>query len=174
MKITILPIGNIGREVLKQIAGTVARIFNAEVEIAEKKAVPKSAYNVDRKQYFARDFIEIAKQENGGKVLGITDVDIYAKNLNFIFGQAELKGKGCVVSIHRLRPEFYISPALDGLVVKRACKEAVHELGHTFGLQHCSNKNCVMCFSPNIKGVDSKYVYFCSACTEKFASSEKV
>mgnify|MGYP001064618151 CR=1 FL=1 len=170
MNITIIPVGNIDDEVLKSIASVIGGTFNLETEIAGKKAVPKSAYNARRKQFSAHEFIEIAKQENGWKILAITDVDIYAKNLNFVFGQAELKGKACVVSTHRLAA----MPGLDGLLIKRACKEAVHELGHTFGLHHCSDMSCVMCFSPNVEGVDAKNVYFCSACIEKYARSEKV
>ncbi|MEM2989810.1 MAG: archaemetzincin family Zn-dependent metalloprotease, partial [Halobacteria archaeon] len=141
---------------------------NSETTIAQRRNIPDSAYDPKRGQFYAHEFIQIAKQEEGEKNLAITHVDIYAKNMNFVFGQAELNGKACVVSIHRLRAES------DGLLIKRACKEAIHELGHTFGLKHCSDKSCVMCFSSNIEGVDAKNAYFCSTCKEKYVNCEKV
>jgi archaemetzincin len=160
MKVTIVPIGNVEEAILKSIAVEISQIFNSQITIAPRKKVPNSAYNPKRGQFNAHEFIEMAKQEEGEKTLAITHVDIYARNMNFVFGQAELNGKACVVSTYRLRAEL----GLDGLLIKRACKEAIHELGHTLGLQHCSDKSCVMCFSSNIEGVDAKNASFCSTC----------
>lgn len=167
MKVTIIPFGNIEEEIIKSISTEISRILNSEVIIARRKNIPDSAFDPNRKQFYAHEFIQIAKQEDGEKNLAITDVDIYAKNMNFVFGQAELNGKACVISIHRLRAES------NGLLITRACKEAIHELGHTLGLKHCSDKNCVMCFSSNIEGVDAKDINFCSTCKEKYILKEK-
>jgi archaemetzincin len=46
-------------------------------------------------------------------------------------------------------------------------KEAVHELGHTYGLSHCRDIHCVMCFSNTLGDTDRKGVRFCAACEPK-------
>jgi archaemetzincin len=73
---------------------------------------------------------------NADAVLGITDRDLYAENFNFIFGLAY---SDCsVISLYRLVSED------KGLFYIRAVKEAVHELGHVAGLDHCPNIGCVI------------------------------
>jgi archaemetzincin len=46
----------------------------------------------------------------------------------------------------------------------RALKEAVHELGHTLGLRHCSRSLCVMHFSNSIFDTDKKKSLLCDQC----------
>jgi archaemetzincin len=43
-------------------------------------------------------------------------------------------------------------------------KEAVHELGHMFGLDHCSDLRCVMHFSNSLADTDRKGRDFCPSC----------
>jgi archaemetzincin len=45
---------------------------------------------------------------------------------------------------------------------RRAATEAIHELGHTFGLRHCSRPSCVMWFSNTLAETDRKDVRPCS------------
>ena len=72
-------------------------------------------------------------------ILGVTDVDLAIPMLSFLFGQAQLDGRVAVVSLCRLHQEFYGLPADRGLLRERTVKEVLHELGHTFGLAHCSD-----------------------------------
>jgi len=51
----------------------------------------------------------------------------------------------------------------------RAVKEAVHELGHTFGLDHCSDPRCVMHFSNMLADTDRKGREFCPSCRARLA-----
>ncbi len=46
----------------------------------------------------------------------------------------------------------------------RARKEAMHELGHTFGLIHCPDVRCAMSLSINLPQVDSKLEWYCEGC----------
>jgi len=92
--------------------------------------------------------------------------------LNFIFGVATspkhpLKDYpgSAIVSVARLRESFYFRDERNDLIRNRVLKEAVHEIGHTFGLKHCEN-NCVMQFSESITYVDNKPLQFCTDCTE--------
>jgi archaemetzincin len=72
-----------------------------------------------------------------------------------------------IVSLRRLYPEFYGYAENQALFIQRAAKESIHELGHTFGLRHCPDPVCVMCFSNNIDDTDSKSARFCLQCARQ-------
>ena len=44
---------------------------------------------------------------SGDRILGVVDVDIFAPGLNFIFGEADITGRKAIISLQRLRQEFY-------------------------------------------------------------------
>jgi archaemetzincin len=81
-----------------------------------------------------------------------------------VFGQAQLGGQVALISLARLRQEFYGMPQNRALFLGRALKEAVHELGHTFVLTHCPEGECPMSLSTNIRQVDGKRATFCASC----------
>jgi archaemetzincin len=102
--------------------------------------------------------------EPQAKIVGLTNVDLFIPVLTFVFGQAQLEGPGALVSTYRLRNEFYGLPPDAGLLRDRTIKEVVHELGHTFGLVHCRDYECVMHASTYVEEIDLKGPGFCSAC----------
>jgi archaemetzincin len=95
------------------------------------------------------------------RLLGITDSDIYIPGMNFVFGEARLPGQVALISTYRLKPT---DPKKHRLYDDRVVKEAVHELGHTLGLNHCQNDSCVMHFSESLKDTDMKDSVLCEAC----------
>ena len=124
-------------------------------------------YSESRGQYFSTQIIHEASkftQELEGKVLLITDVDLYVPVLTFIFGEAQLRGKHSVISMCRLHEEFYSGATDYDLLYQRAMKEVLHELGHNLGLIHCKNWDCVMHSSLKVEEVDIKGDKFCSDC----------
>lgn len=86
--------------------------------------------------------------------------------MNFVFGEAGLSGSFSVISITRLSQKFYGLPEDDGIFFDRVIKEAVHELGHTYGLRHCSDSSCVMFFSNSLSDTDRKGSSFCMSCSK--------
>jgi archaemetzincin len=98
------------------------------------------------------------------KILVICDIDAYSGDLNFVFGEAYRGGRVAVIYLPRLRQEFYGLEPSKLLFYERILKEAIHELGHTFGLSHCNNQLCVMHFSNSLYDTDIKEIRFCSDC----------
>jgi len=111
-------------------------------------------------------------REQAEKTLGVVDLDLYTPGLNFIFGQASMGGKVALIALPRLRQEFYRLPKDKKLYYSRAIKEAVHELGHTFGLGHCKKRECVMHFSNSLADTDYKGKEFCDDCLNKLSFEE--
>jgi len=99
------------------------------------------------------------------KILGIVDHDLFIPELNFVFGEASQKA--AVISLTRLRQTFYQLPEDRTLFHQRVLTEAIHELGHTYGLGHCKNSRCVMFFSNSLMDTDRKGSEFCPPCQSK-------
>ncbi len=157
MRLAIQPFGNVPVEVVEALSNDLD-IFGMEIEIRNTISLPGDAYDAERGQYHADPFMEMCAQVDGDRVIGVAAVDIYADTLNFVFGQAQVSGRVAVISIARLvdseRKKFR----------DRVAKEAVHELGHTFGLSHCSDPRCVMFFSNSLTDTDRKGKKYCRRC----------
>lgn len=126
-------------------------------------------YDYLRDQYFSTKLIEYSLLNFGHykKILTLTDFDLFVPVLTFVFGEAQLNGKAAIVSSHRLHPEFYGLPPNEELFLNRLIKEINHELGHTYGLRHCIDFECVMHSSSNVDEIDIKSEKFCSECIQK-------
>lgn len=169
-KICIVPIGPLQKGILNYAIKELEESFNMKVVIEEELGHPKYAYNEERKQYYSTEILrEIVKQEllEYDRILGVADVDLYVPELTFVFGEANIAHKVAVISLTRLRQEFYGLPEDNALFEKRTTVEAVHELGHTYGLRHCKQDNCVMFFSTSIDDTDNKGQMFCKLCKRK-------
>ncbi|MEM3565720.1 MAG: archaemetzincin family Zn-dependent metalloprotease [Candidatus Bathyarchaeia archaeon] len=171
MKIGILRIGKVDLDVLKRICENLNMAFPKTHchTIPEILALPQEAFDKTRGQYRSDMILGLVagyvkKARNLNRVLGVVDADIYVPGLNFVFGEAECPGKVALISLWRLRPEFYGASSNFELFIERSTKEAVHELGHTFGLTHCKNPFCVMYFSNSIFETDRKKGVFCNQC----------
>ncbi|MGQ9637273.1 MAG: archaemetzincin family Zn-dependent metalloprotease [Thermodesulfobacteriota bacterium] len=166
MKILIVQIGHIENDFIERLRLDLERVFYRPVEIGKTLPEPEYAYNHRRNQYLSTAILNhLLKEkdfENYEKTLGIVDHDLYVPRLNFVFGQATQRV--AIISLTRLREEFYGLSKNQDLFYKRTLTEAVHELGHTYGLPHCQHPNCVMYFSNSILDSDRKGAGFCSKC----------
>ena len=159
-RITLLPMGNPDRRALDNLARDLSGV-GFDVRRAGRRALPEGAFDARRGQFHADALLDLALSVRAGRVLAVTDVDLYAGDLNFVFGIAWMGGEACVISLFRL----YLD-ADEERFRGRALKEAMHELGHTFGLGHCADRGCVMWVSNNLGETDRKGAAYCSRCKE--------
>ena len=165
--ISLVPIGQIDGDHLELLGEQLASRLGAACLIQPQRQNGEFAYNRARGQYHSTEILKRLLQDphaESWRVLGVTDLDLYIPILTFVFGEAQLGAGAALVSTHRLRPEFYGMPQDPGLLQERLLKEALHELGHTFGLRHCSDYLCVMSSSHSAEGIDLKQPEFCPAC----------
>jgi len=52
--------------------------------------------------------------------------------------------------------------------------QARYELGHTLGLQHCENYQCVMSSSHGVEWIDLKGSHFCGTCRSAIPTREQL
>lgn len=161
--ITLVPLGSVNQALLRKLSSAIAHELGFPCHVGKGIDLPANAFNPYRGQFSGEALLEkLADYPSECIILGVTEVDLYANGMNFIFGIAQISGKASVVSLHRLKPEFYGEPANEALLMERAIKEALHELGHVLGMHHCRNKLCVMSFSNSISEVDFKSRKLCS------------
>lgn len=103
----------------------------------------------------------------------VTMADIWHGDLLFVFGCANLQSRCGVFSFCRQDPTYYESVprkrtvAEQQLLYQRASKTVCHEIGHTFGMQHCSFYQCLMQGSNGLDETDSRPMPLCPVCLRK-------
>jgi archaemetzincin len=166
MSIVLVAVGEVDKKVIEMLKDDLGKVFNRQVFVVKGMPEPDYALNKKRNQYLSTAILGaiVGQKEymDYEKILGIVDRDLYVPDLNFVFGEAS--HKAAVISLTRLRQEFYHLPEDRSLFHKRALTEAVHELGHTYGLGHCQNPRCVMFFSNSLMDTDRKGPEFCPRC----------
>jgi archaemetzincin len=174
MKIGILSIGQTDAYMIDRIQEALIALFPRTTctLIAQTASIPEEAFNKRRQQYNSNILLSkihsyADRKRSLNRILGIVDIDIFVPNLNFVFGEAEYHGKAALISLWRLRPEFYGKTLNKELFVERSMKKAMHEIGHTLGLTHCPDPFCVMFFSNSIFETDRKQSLFCNKCYMK-------
>lgn len=174
-------LGELDRNILEKLKKRLKRRlkdFVDAVEISlEEFILSDSDYESYRKQCDASSILnKLATfniSENRFRTLGIIDKDIFTGSYRFVFGVAKTPLKSvskysgvAIISLTRLREEFYDRPENIDLFELRTLKEAIHEIGHTFGLDHCNNY-CIMKFSKHLGDTDNKPPEFCERCLKE-------
>ena len=154
----------VGMDILDELSAALAGIFHVSCRVESEPLEASFSYDVMRGQYHSTALLQrlaSRRVDQGRHLLGISGADLYVPILTFVFGEAQLAGNCAVVSLHRLREEFYGLPANREVEGERLLKVAVHELGHTLGLKHCPDWQCVMASAHSVERVDQKKAYFC-------------
>jgi len=172
-KIVLIYHGQFEQKHLELIAMDILREYDIHVDIRECHSDISRFFDPARHQYDANQLLKYIDSKNDPsalKTIAIFRVDLFIPILTYIFGQAAYKGKTGIVSIYRLKNEQYGLKPDENLLIDRLRKVVIHELGHTFGLIHCQNPDCVMRSSTYVEDIDQKKLHFCKKCRELLSS----
>lgn len=194
-KINILVLNDIGRSILRYLQKNLAQVFN-NISASKRVVVPVSFYKTVKNQYDGRKLLgylaeNLTLKEARDINLAIFDRDLFAGNLDRVFGLAAPFPRICIISIIRLHPHFkkdYFQTGLKkrkmgkfplsvrrltgmekNLYYERIFKESLHGIGHTMGLVHCSDGLCLMSPSNTLENIDNKKTVFCRSCRQSIS-----
>lgn len=168
--------GEVDAKALAAIRGGGLTPFDAPVRPLELAGID-FAYDAGRNQYGSIPVLEMLARSapaDALKVLAITEHDLFIPVLTFVFGHAQLRGRVGVVSLARLRQEFYGLPPNHDALLGRSVKEALHETGHMYGLVHCADRTCAMSLATNVRQIDSKRAGFCERCAARLTARGEI
>jgi len=172
-QLLLVPVGKLPAGVLAWLGSALPPILHCVCHIGPAMPQPDFAWNARRQQYLADAVLARVQLGNARCALAVADLDLYVPDLNFVFGLADPGHMRAIIALPRLRQSFYgLSEDVD-LFRTRVIKEAVHELGHVFGLEHCPNRRCVMAFSNSLPDTDFKAQLPCEKCSARLAGGER-
>lgn len=125
----------------KMLADILEKVYPSVSIQKEPLALPKEHYNKERNRYSGTGLLkDLSKLRKGNVVLGLTDEVIFKANeispTYGIFGVSPVGAYVAVISSTRPSGKQHSNDHLAKLMM--------HELGHAFGLKHCSNQHCFM------------------------------
>lgn len=162
-------------ETVDELAAALVGELGESCHVREEAVDPAFAYDPVRNQYHATSILRrLTTMTSGERLLGVTSVDLYVPIFTFVFGEAQVAGQCALVSFSRLRQEFYGLASDRRLTSERLLKEALHELGHTYGLRHCHDWSCPMASSTSVERMDWKNRRYCLRCHETVRAFPKV
>jgi archaemetzincin len=166
-KIVVVPMGEVDFMLVNRLASTIGPIFNRSVDILKGMKMPEESYNVIRNQFYAQVILtklERAKANSREKVIAVCEEDLYLPEEAYIMGSVDGVSGTALISLYRIRQEFYGLPEDEGKIFPRLYKEAVHRVAHLFDLTECRNPKCVNYFSQIMMDIDNKTDKFCDIC----------
>lgn len=141
--VVLVPLGRFEPWLLDAIEDALEAELQVEVRRLEQHPLPKSAWYAPRRRYRAEKLLDhletlIPDEPTSTRILGLTKKDISTTKGKFedwgIFGLGNMPGQAAVVSSHRLQRKAKNKAHLR----KRVVNTAIHEVGHTLGLDHCT------------------------------------
>lgn len=165
--IHLLPLGDVAPDLPSRLAAPLEARFAAPVRVEPPAAAPPMTLDPARGQYDGAALLAAlvaAPPPDAGWGLALLAGDLFAPGLAFAFGLSTIGGCCGIVALARLDPTFHGAAPDPERYFKRVLTEAVHEIGHMAGLDHCEDEHCVMYFSSDVHATDRKGLDFCVNC----------
>jgi archaemetzincin len=159
--------GVVAADVMRAVEQAIAQRLGVAVARRPRLVDPAETWDPVRGQYSSIAMMRsalAAVPPAVARLLLVTEVDIFVPVLSFVFGHAQLDGPVAIMATARLRQSFYGLPVDGELEMMRARIEALHEVGHTFGLTHCHDRECAMSLATTVEHVDRKLDDYCTGC----------
>lgn len=173
--IRVVPIGLVERSLLDAVAAALTQEYRVPCSVTFASIDPARTFHPERGQYHSTELLaDLSAFQLPVRLLGVTSVDLYIPILTFVFGEAHVDGDCAVVSYHRLRQDFYGLPPDDDTTEARLIKGAIHEIGHTYGLAHCDDYDCVMAASHSVEWLDLKGETLCDDCRAQLQKPTRI
>lgn len=183
--IYIQPLGNFTaaqRRLVTETAAYIALFYHLPVKVVDDlpaSLIPASARRVGPLHhvqflttYVIEDLLPPRLPKDAFAYIAFTATDLWpGEGWNFVFGQASLRSRVGVWSVHRFgQPE---DPAAYALCLRRTLSTATHELGHMFSLWHCTSYACLMNGSNNLAESDREPLPLCPICQAKILHAQQ-
>jgi len=174
----VLLIQPLGKELpdedMASVKQALVEFYDVQIRVLPRVNLPEQAYYQPRRRYRAEKILPFLLDRlpsDGDRILGLTGVDISTGKGSIkdwgIVGLANLGGKGCIISTFRCQKRSLGRVPAPSLLAK----VAVHEVGHTLGLRHCTTMGCLMEDADGLISTRDREFDICGLCRGKLRSS---
>jgi len=148
-RVTLVTLGTFPRDLADAVEAGLRAELAVDVRRMNDRPLPRAAFYPPRHRYRADRLLThlhtlVPGDPTTTRILGMTSVDISTTKGRVydwgVFGLGDLGGTACVISVFRLRRSARDAEHLRFRIVTTA----IHEVGHTLGLDHCTEPRCVM------------------------------
>lgn len=164
--IALLPFKDADTGLVHQLKLELKKQLAAEFSVLDKMALPANAFYKPRQRYIADSLLVFLSAINNGKaekIIGLTTKDIATRKGDIenwgILGLGACPGEACIISTFRAGKNKIAYKDF----LHRITTLALHELGHTYGLQHCPDQSCLMKDAEGKMTLDNGNAY-CNKC----------
>ena len=163
--IDVQPFADIAAADVQYVFDEIKKVY-PNVILKKPILLPQSAYYALRNRYRADSLIQFLGNNtaDGHVAIGLTGKDISTSKDSIadwgVMGLGFCPGKACIASTFRLSKAEKLMQLF---------KVAIHELGHTQGLPHCSVKSCFMKDAEGHNPTDEEKD-FCPSCKKYLIS----
>lgn len=170
-KFYIQPLGRkLSNRAVNEVKTSLQTFYGFNVQVLKRRRLPRFAFYKPRRRYRAEKLLSHLGRvapKDAYRIMGLTAKDISTTKGKYkdwgIMGLADLSGKHAVISMYRCK----LGSRNRKHAVHRLAKVAVHEIGHTLGLDHCPTEGCLMEDARGTNKTCDREYLICPLCRRK-------